>query len=55
MRFQRNPVMMDWQGCPGLAELDAARDFAIMHVQAWYDSFGDHGATIETAPGAHGN
>jgi hypothetical protein len=26
----------------GLAELDAARDFAVMHVEAGYDSFGDH-------------
>src|ERR1039458_2358425 len=28
----------------GLAELDAARDFAVMHVEARNDSFGDHRA-----------
>ncbi len=26
----------------GLAELDAARDFAVMHVEAGNDSFGHH-------------
>jgi len=35
---------MDWQGRLGFAELDAARDFAVMGVQARYYSFGDHRA-----------
>jgi hypothetical protein len=42
MRFQRNPLTMDWQDRLGLAELDAARDFAVMHIEARNNSFGHH-------------
>jgi hypothetical protein len=35
---------MDWQGCLGPAELDAACNFAVMDIQARYDSFGNHHA-----------
>jgi hypothetical protein len=35
--------------------LDAARDLAVMHIEARNDSFGDHETAIETAPGVQGN
>jgi hypothetical protein len=44
---------MDWQGRLGLAELDAACDLAVMHVEARYDLFGDHRAHSNADGGAN--